>query len=133
MDSSRSISGVDPFVITAFGPPPTGINLNDETETRNNVITGVFLALAALSVLARWVARKIRDAHLGADDYAIFVSLFLCIVTGIVNIYFGRTGSGRHVWALTRALLGRGLKVRRSYVESVTMNRPLTKAASFNR
>lgn len=84
MDSSRSISGVDPFVITAFGPPPTGINLNDETETRNNVITGVFLALAALSVLARWVARKIRDAHLGADDYAIFVSL-VCSMLATLN------------------------------------------------
>ncbi|KAI0554400.1 hypothetical protein F4679DRAFT_525941 [Xylaria curta] len=105
------MSELDPFVIAAFGPPPPGINLNEETETRNDIITGVFLALAVISVLARWIARKLSGARLQADDYVIFVSLILCIVTAIVNILFGPAGSGHHVWTLTRAILTYGLKL----------------------
>ncbi|KAK5625639.1 hypothetical protein RRF57_001355 [Xylaria bambusicola] len=66
---------VDPFVLVAFGPPPDDINLDAETETRNDIITGVFLALAILSVLARWISRKISGAHYRADDYIILIAL----------------------------------------------------------
>ncbi|RYC57529.1 hypothetical protein CHU98_g8683 [Xylaria longipes] len=80
------MSEVDPFVVAAFGPPPDGINLNEQTETRNDIITGIFLALAILSVSARWAARRLSGARLQADDYVIFASLVLCIGTAIVNI-----------------------------------------------
>ncbi|KAI8945517.1 hypothetical protein F4801DRAFT_124614 [Xylaria longipes] len=105
------MSEVDPFVVAAFGPPPDGINLNEQTETRNDIITGIFLALAILSVSARWAARRLSGARLQADDYVIFASLVLCIGTAIVNILLGPAGSGHHVWALTRAILSRGFKL----------------------
>lgn len=69
------MSNLDPFVVAAFGPPPPDIDLSEETETRNDIITSIFLALAILSVLARWAARRASGAHLQADDHVIFVSL----------------------------------------------------------
>ncbi|KAI0415343.1 hypothetical protein F5X98DRAFT_376943 [Xylaria grammica] len=77
---------VDPFVVLAFGPPPGDIDLNAERETRNDIITGVFLALAVLSVIERWISKNISGARFQADDYVVFIALLLCIATGIVNI-----------------------------------------------
>ncbi|ROW16956.1 hypothetical protein VPNG_01429 [Cytospora leucostoma] len=116
------MSNLDPFVVAVFGPPPPGIDLYEETETRNDIITAVFLALATLSVVARWAARKISGARLQADDYVIFVSLVLCIVTGVLNIIFGPAGSGHHVWTLTPAILIYGFKVQTFWTHVVIEN-----------
>ncbi|KAI0423454.1 hypothetical protein F5Y09DRAFT_348970 [Xylaria sp. FL1042] len=102
---------VDPFIQMVFGPPPPGIDLNAQTETRNDIITGVFLAVAVLSVLARWISRNISRAGFQADDHIIFIALALCIATAIVNILIGPAGSGHHVWSLTRATVARGFKI----------------------
>ncbi|KAF4928686.1 Satratoxin biosynthesis SC1 cluster protein 4 [Colletotrichum viniferum] len=70
---------VDPFIEAAFGPPPDGVDLTESQATKNNAIVVVLLAIAALSVAGRLVARSKYGPGLSLDDYAIVVAWLLYI------------------------------------------------------
>ncbi|KAI1207205.1 uncharacterized protein F4807DRAFT_462934 [Annulohypoxylon truncatum] len=105
------MADLDPFIIAAFGPPPAGVDLTEQTETRNDIITAVTLFFAILSVVLRWTARRLSTVRLQADDYVVSVALVLCIVTAILNVLFGPAGSGHHVWSLTREIVTDGFRL----------------------
>ncbi|KAM0234636.1 hypothetical protein ACHAP5_010031 [Fusarium lateritium] len=91
---------VDPFIEAAFGPPPNGIDLTQNQDVRNNIIVILLLAIAALSVVGRLVARGKHGPGLSLDDYAIVVAWVLVAATAGMVVAIGQTGAGRHIWAL---------------------------------
>lgn len=72
---------VDPFIEAAFGSPPDGVDLTENQATKNNAIVIVLLAIAALSVVGRLVARSKYGPGLSLDDYAIVMAWVLVAAT----------------------------------------------------
>ncbi|KAK1659591.1 hypothetical protein BDP55DRAFT_697612 [Colletotrichum godetiae] len=91
---------LDPLITAAFGPPPEGVDLAENQATKNNSIVIVLLAIAALSVASRLIARGKYGPGLSLDDYAIVIALILVAATAGMVIAIGQAGAGRHVWAL---------------------------------
>ncbi|KAJ5129257.1 uncharacterized protein N7515_005296 [Penicillium bovifimosum] len=93
-----------------FGPPPPGINLDDNRSSRDNSVVVTICILAVLTVVARFLVRKyVQGARLAADDWLIGASTILLIalltmsVFGInITIESGSFyGFGKHVWCTT--------------------------------
>lgn len=72
---------MDPTIEAVFGPPPPGINLQDDNCMVYNIVACVFFVLAVISVMLRVYVRMTRGAKLALDDHTI--------VGAIVSRHFG--------------------------------------------
>ncbi|KAH8204966.1 hypothetical protein TruAng_000849 [Truncatella angustata] len=90
---------VDPLILAVFGPPPDGINLNENQRFGHDVSVVVLLVIATVGVALRLAARIVQKSGLKADDYAIIVALMLGFGTGGLSIAGGNFAAGRHIWA----------------------------------
>lgn len=50
-------------------------SVHEDRGTSLWVVNSIFIGLATLAVIARFVARKLKNLALAADDWAIFVAL----------------------------------------------------------
>ncbi|KAK7936586.1 uncharacterized protein PG986_015024 [Apiospora aurea] len=91
---------VDPIIEAIYGPPPPGLDLNDDNYFIYNVVAIVFFILAVLSVILRAYVRMTRGAGLAMDDYTIVGAIFTAGATLFMTIYVANFGSGRHIWAV---------------------------------
>ncbi|KAK8061226.1 hypothetical protein PG997_015447 [Apiospora hydei] len=62
---------VDPIIEAVYGPPPPGLDLNDDNYFIYNIVAIVFFIVAVLSVILRAYVRMTRGAGLAMDDYTI--------------------------------------------------------------
>lgn len=74
------------MVLAAFGPPPTGINLDDDSKVKNAVIVLSLLFLSALFLGGRIAIRTKQVYGLSLDDYAIVVSWVFVAATGAMVV-----------------------------------------------
>ncbi|KAK9848440.1 hypothetical protein MYU51_016657 [Penicillium brevicompactum] len=66
---------------TVFGPPPVGVNLNDNRISQDNAIVAVLCVFAILTVVMRYFVRLyLQGTRLEADDFLIGASIVLLIV-----------------------------------------------------
>lgn len=77
---------IDPMVLAAFGPPPDGINLEDDAKVKNTVIVLILLFLSALFLSVRIAVRTKQVYGLSLDDYAIIVSWVFVAATGAMVV-----------------------------------------------
>jgi hypothetical protein len=77
---------IDPIVLLAFGPPPDGINLGDDTKVKNTVIVLSLLFISALFLAGRIAVRTKQVYGLSIDDYAILVSWVFVAATGAMVV-----------------------------------------------
>ncbi|KIL88139.1 hypothetical protein FAVG1_08216 [Fusarium avenaceum] len=92
---------IDPIVLLAFGPPPDGINLEDDTKVKFTVTVLTLLFISAVFLSVRIAVRAKQVYGLSLDDYAIIVSWVFVAATGAIVVVVGQAGAGKHVWALT--------------------------------
>ncbi|KAI1370087.1 hypothetical protein F4677DRAFT_439319 [Hypoxylon crocopeplum] len=118
---------VDPFILMLFGPPPPGIDVYETKQPQNYIIIAVSLVLAATSVIARCISRRISGANLGADDYFILVAFLLAVLSAAVGTLSVQAGGGIHIWALTRESVTRGLKLGYAYAFAWSVTVSVTK------
>ncbi|KAM0192285.1 hypothetical protein ACHAPI_008460 [Fusarium lateritium] len=102
---------IDPMVLAAFGPPPDGIDLANDSKVKNTVIVLSLLFLSALFLGGRIAIRTKQVYGLSLDDYAIIVSWVFVAATGAMVVVVGQAGAGKHVWALTIDQLVESMKV----------------------
>ncbi|CAG8122282.1 unnamed protein product [Penicillium olsonii] len=106
-------------ITTIYGPPPAGVNLNDNRVSKDTTIVAVLCALAFITVLMRYFVRLcLQGMKLGADDFFVGASVLVLVIlvsisvfsmalgmTGIGLLLTGITGGhhglGRHVWSTT--------------------------------
>lgn len=77
---------IDPIVLLAFGPPPDGINLEDDTKVKFTVTVLTLLFISALFLSVRIVVRAKQVYGLSLDDYAIIVSWVFVAATGAIVV-----------------------------------------------
>jgi hypothetical protein len=71
-----------------FGPPPPGINLDDNRSSRDNSVVVTICFLALFTVMARFVVRRyVQGARLEADDWLIGASLIPLIALLTMSIF----------------------------------------------
>lgn len=73
----NKMADIDHFIAEIFGPPPPGIDIHESSQVRNYIIISISLAIAAIAVLLRWLARTISSADLLADDYVLILVAFV--------------------------------------------------------
>ncbi|CAG8037110.1 unnamed protein product [Penicillium salamii] len=106
-------------ITTIFGPPPAGVNLNDNRVWKDNTIVAVLCALAFITVLMRYFVRLyLQGMKLGADDFFVGASVVVLVVLVSISVFSmalhitkigmilicitgGHHGLGRHVWSTT--------------------------------
>lgn len=66
---------VDAGIVAIFGEPPIGIDLAEQTTSRDNTIVVCLCVLALVSFAGRIWARRIKGAPLWLDDWLVLVSL----------------------------------------------------------
>ncbi|TPR01322.1 Oxidoreductase family, NAD-binding Rossmann fold protein [Aspergillus niger] len=92
---------VDPAIVAIFGEPPDDIDLTDSRVQQDNAVVIFILCLAVISVVLRFVARRVLRNSLMADDWVIILALvFICTTSGL-SISGGFYGAGKHVWAIS--------------------------------
>lgn len=74
------------MVLVAFGPPPDGINLGDDSKVKNTVVVLSLLFLSALFLAGRIAIRTKQVYGLSLDDYAILVSWVFVAATGAMVV-----------------------------------------------
>ncbi|KAF7552937.1 hypothetical protein G7Z17_g3963 [Cylindrodendrum hubeiense] len=89
---------VDPVILAAFGPPPDGLDIEEQLVVKHNVAVSVSFGLAVVSVALRLYMRRLKGAHLWFDDYAIIFSTFCCGATVAITVLAGKYGAGEHIW-----------------------------------
>ncbi|KAH0426536.1 integral membrane protein pth11-like protein [Colletotrichum camelliae] len=89
----------DPNIVAIFGEAPAGLDLDEQIVTSYNVAVCIVLGLAAASVALRFYVRCVKGSKLWYDDWAIFLSVFLCAATTFMTILAGSYGAGEHVWS----------------------------------
>lgn len=62
-------------MVAIFGPPPENTNLSKSTAMADTAAVIVLLALAAIAVVFRFVARSIQRSGLKMDDWTIILAL----------------------------------------------------------
>lgn len=63
-------------ITTVFGPPPAGINLDDDRTLQDNAVVATICALAILTVILRYFVRLyIQGAKVEVDDYLVGASI----------------------------------------------------------
>ncbi|KAF6830169.1 integral membrane protein pth11-like protein [Colletotrichum musicola] len=90
---------LDPTIVSIFGEPPAGLDLEETIVVSYNVAVCVVLGLAAASVTLRFYVRSIKGAKLWWDDYTILLSVLLCSAPVFNTILAGHFGAGEHVWS----------------------------------
>lgn len=78
MTATTTASTVDPTIAAIFGNPPHGLNINQETVVRYDVVVCVIWGIAAAAVCLRMYVRNLKGAHLSYDDYTIVMGLVSC-------------------------------------------------------
>ncbi|BCR98090.1 uncharacterized protein AKAW2_31409S [Aspergillus luchuensis] len=92
---------VDPAIVAIFGEPPDNIDLTDSRVQQDNAVVIFILCLAVISVVLRFVARRVLHNSLMMDDWVIILALvFICTTSGL-SISGGFFGAGKHVWAIS--------------------------------
>ncbi|KAI1187209.1 hypothetical protein F5B17DRAFT_440469 [Nemania serpens] len=84
---------------------PRGLVFNASAQDNSSIVyipAWIFVCLCPIVVAMRIWARKTTGAGLGADDYAIILSLAFAIATDIVMLNACTHGYGRHVTTLTK-------------------------------
>lgn len=66
---------VDPAIVAIFGEPPDDIDLTDSRVQQDNAVVIFILCLAVISVVLRFVARRVLRNSLMADDWVIILAL----------------------------------------------------------
>ncbi|KAF9876561.1 integral membrane protein pth11-like protein [Colletotrichum karsti] len=90
---------IDPNIVAIFGEAPADVDLNERSVVSHNIAVCVVLGVAAASVALRFYVRIFKGAKLWYDDYAIFLSVFLCGAATFMTILAGTYGAGEHVWS----------------------------------
>lgn len=72
---------LDPTIVSVFGEPPAGLDLEESIVVGYNVAVCVVLGLAAASVALRFYVRSIKGAKLWWDDYTILLSVVSACLT----------------------------------------------------
>ncbi|KAL3253152.1 hypothetical protein ABHI18_009679 [Aspergillus niger] len=107
---------VDPAIVAIFGEPPDDIDLTDSRVQQDNAVVIFILCLAVISVVLRFVARRVLRNSLMADDWVIILALvFICTTSGL-SISGGFYGAGKHVWAISVTKLVTLFKILYIYV-----------------
>ncbi|KAF4980833.1 hypothetical protein FZEAL_3249 [Fusarium zealandicum] len=90
---------VDPKVVKIFGPPPEGLDLQNNVITTYNVVVCLVLGIAIAVVGLRFYVRNMKSVQVEMDDWAVLISLFCSGATVAMTILAGAHGSGAHVWS----------------------------------
>ncbi|KAJ5466908.1 hypothetical protein N7475_004660 [Penicillium sp. IBT 31633x] len=89
-------------ITTVFGPPPPGINLEDDRIFQDNAVVASICVLAAITVISRFIVRiYVQGVRPEVDDWFIGASVVLLIALLSATLYGGLFGFGRHVWCTT--------------------------------
>ncbi|KAF1351915.1 hypothetical protein BDV97DRAFT_135102 [Delphinella strobiligena] len=91
---------LDAAITAVFGEPPAGLDLTDNTTSRDDATVITMAILAVLAVAGRMWARHIKAAPLWVDDWLIFVALTFMLITTALSILGGHNKSGYHIWAV---------------------------------
>ncbi|CAJ0544318.1 Ff.00g035570.m01.CDS01 [Fusarium sp. VM40] len=94
------MNSTDPRIIAIAGPPPSDIDLGDNTAASDRAAIIAVLILALLAISLRFVARTIQRTRIHWDDWVIILSMVLVAGTASLAIAGGIYGAGKHVWAL---------------------------------
>jgi hypothetical protein len=63
-------------ITTVFGPPPAGVNLQDDRTSQDNAVVATVCILAILTVVVRYIVRLyIQGSRLEVDDCLVGASL----------------------------------------------------------
>jgi hypothetical protein len=90
------MSGIDPIILAAFGPPPEGIDLSVSLMLKYDIVTCIVLGLAAACVALRFYVRTKHNTqmkNLGLDDYSIVVALVSLTFTACASQLHGAGSS----------------------------------------
>ncbi|KAI5467618.1 hypothetical protein BGZ63DRAFT_371683 [Mariannaea sp. PMI_226] len=90
---------IDPHMAAIFGPPPAGLDLDEQISTPYNVVVCVTFGIAIAIVALRFFVRKWKGSDLWYDDWAIACSTIFTSATVATTILSGQFGAGEHVWA----------------------------------
>ncbi|KAM0354786.1 hypothetical protein ACHAPU_000607 [Fusarium lateritium] len=91
---------IDPMVLAVYGPPPEGLDLDENSVVKNTAVVLTLLFISALFLAGRIAIRTQQVYGLSLDDYAILVSWLFVAATAAMVVVAGQAGAGRHVWAL---------------------------------
>ncbi|KAF4977817.1 hypothetical protein FZEAL_5724 [Fusarium zealandicum] len=120
---------LDPFVISAFGPPPKGMDLAETQRIKAFTIVFVLLIVSALSVAGRLISRIKFGPGLSRDDYAVFAAWMFVAVTAAMVVAVAAAGAGKHVWALRHENLVDTAKLLYIYIFPYALAVVLTKTS----
>ena len=68
-------------ITTVFGPPPAGVNLEDDRSSQDNAVVACVCVLAILTVILRYFVRLyIQGFRLEIDDCLVGASLVPLVV-----------------------------------------------------
>ncbi|KAH7128033.1 pth11-like integral membrane protein [Dactylonectria estremocensis] len=90
----------NPVMVQIFGEAPEGLDLTQSTATADTAVTISLLALAVIAIILRFVARRLQQAGLKMDDWAIILALLFVGGTVGISIAGAQIGSGKHVWVV---------------------------------
>lgn len=66
---------VDPAIEAVFGPPPSHIDINDDSVATDNAAIIAMICLATCAVMLRFVGRFMLRNPILLDDYFIILAL----------------------------------------------------------
>ncbi|KAJ5263387.1 hypothetical protein N7478_010992 [Penicillium angulare] len=85
-----------------FGPPPDGIDLNQNKTPQDNAIVVAIFVLTVFTVALRFFTQiRVQKTSLQPSDFLILSSLFPLIGLLLLTILAGNYGLGKHVWVGT--------------------------------
>lgn len=75
-------------VTTIFGPPPPGINLEDDRISQDNAVVASICVLAVITVISRFIVRiYVQGVRPEIDDWLIGASVILLIALLSATLY----------------------------------------------
>ncbi|KAJ5513357.1 hypothetical protein N7463_002909 [Penicillium fimorum] len=74
---------------------------HESTQPRQRITTIVFAVLAIFFLALRLVARGMKHAHLGADDYTLIVGLIFSLIIAGINLACIEYGMGTHTYIIS--------------------------------
>lgn len=75
-------------ITTVFGPPPPGINLEDDRIFQDNAVVASICVLAAITVISRFIVRiYVQGVRPEVDDWFIGASVVLLIALLSATLY----------------------------------------------
>ncbi|RMJ25864.1 hypothetical protein PHISP_03290 [Aspergillus sp. HF37] len=89
-------------ITDVFGPPPPGVDLDENKTPQNNAVMIAMYVIAVTAVILRFVSRTmIQKTFLGMDDWVIAACLIPLTGLLVSSLVGGRYGLGKHVWSVT--------------------------------